>query len=191
MKKIILTIVLVIASVFLLFGCTTPGVFDQAMEKNDAAMEEKDGDSMMEKDGEAMKKDEGSMIEKDRDSMMEGESMSLSGYQEFSQAAYEKAKAEGKVIFLEFYANWCPSCSKQKPINESTFDSAELPENAVGFQVNYKDSATDADEEALAREFGITYQHTRVILNSDGTVQSKTTGDSSKEQIIANLSAAN
>lgn len=34
------------------------------------------------------------------------------------------------------------------------------------FRVNYKDSDTDDDEVALAKKFGITYQHTKVIIKN-------------------------
>ena len=43
------------------------------------------------------------------------------------------------------------------------FDSLQT-DKAVGFQVNYKDSDTDDVEKQLAKEFGVTYQHTKVIL---------------------------
>src|SRR3989344_5494313 len=36
----------------------------------------------------------------------------------------------------------------------------------IGFRVNYKDSATDKDEENIAEEFGIPYQHTKVIVHN-------------------------
>ena len=34
----------------------------------------------------------------------------------------------------------------------------------VGFRVNYNDDETDADEKNLAREFGVAYQHTKVLV---------------------------
>ena len=111
-------------------------------------------------------------------------------YKPFTVAEYEKARSEGKVIFLEFYANWCPYCTQQKPVNESAFESPSMPKNVAGFQVNYKDSDTDADEEAVAREFGISYQHTRVILKADGSVSHKSTGNVGEQEIINLVRAA-
>ena len=37
-------------------------------------------------------------------------------------------------------------------------------DQVIGFRVNYKDSDTDSNEEALAREFGIANQHTKVAI---------------------------
>jgi len=150
------------------------------------------GDAM-EKDGEVVGND--SMKEKPdgmagsantESDLMTGKS----SYVPFTKAAYGKAKSEGKVIFLEFYANWCPYCAEQKPINEAAFASVQMPVNVAGFQVNYRDSETDADEEALAREFGITYQHSRVILKADGSVSTKSTGNISEEELIESIRAA-
>lgn len=86
-----------------------------------------------------------------------------SPYLTFTQEAYERALAEDKIILLYFYANWCPICQAEQPHTIAAFDALEN-DNVIGFRVNYRDSATDDDEERLAEEFGITYQHTKVIL---------------------------
>ena len=88
-----------------------------------------------------------------------------SPFLEFNKADYEKAKSEGKIILLDFYANWCPVCRAEAPELHAGFDELNNP-NAVGFRVNFNDSDTDSDEQALAREFNIPYQHTKVILKN-------------------------
>lgn len=84
-------------------------------------------------------------------------------YLAFTKADYEKALSENKVILLYFYASWCPVCRVEQKETTAFFDGLDR-EDVVGFRVNFKDSDTDADEEALARQFGIPYQHTKVIL---------------------------
>ena len=39
----------------------------------------------------------------------------------------------------------------------------------VGFRVNYRDNQTDDAETALARQYGVAYQHTKVAVK-DGQV---------------------
>ena len=149
-------------------------------------MEKDDGNAMAEdknSEGEGTMGDENAAGE-------EGAMMEKSSYAPFTKAAYDKARSEGKVVFLEFYANWCPYCAEQKPVNEAAFAGPQMPKGVAGFQVNYKDSDTDADEQALAREFGISYQHTRVVLKADGSVSHKSTGAVSQEQIVALAAAA-
>ena len=85
---------------------------------------------------------------------------------DFKKADYDKALTTNKVILLYFYANWCPICRVEAP-NELYPAFNELTSDAViGFRVNYNDSNTDEDEKALAREFAITYQHSKIILKN-------------------------
>jgi thiol-disulfide isomerase/thioredoxin len=82
---------------------------------------------------------------------------------DFTAADYEKALASDKLIVLYFYATWCPICRAEFPKMQSAFDELQTDE-VIGFRVNYNDSDTDAAEEALAKEFGVAYQHTKVFL---------------------------
>jgi thiol-disulfide isomerase/thioredoxin len=106
----------------------------------------------------------------------------------FNQADYDKAVAEGKVVFLDFYANWCPICRAEAPDIHAAFNELSSDE-VVGFRVNYNDSDTDSDEEKLADAYGITYQYTKVIVK-DGKVVTKSQDVWSKEDVLKNINAA-
>lgn len=84
-------------------------------------------------------------------------------YQEFTQVAYDQAIADGKKVFLHWYATWCPSCRAEQKVTQEYFNELDR-EDVIGFRVNYKDGDTDEDEEQLAREFGVTAQGTKVFL---------------------------
>ncbi|MCR4330380.1 MAG: thioredoxin family protein, partial [Patescibacteria group bacterium] len=141
------------------------------MEKDGEAMMEKEGDAMMEKEGEAMMEDDAAMMKKEDGAMMAkytgtvlaGSSAPLL---EFNKADYDAAIASDKLVVLYFYANWCPVCKEETKnslypaFNELTTDKV------VGIRVNYKDSDTDKDEENLARQFGVPYQHTKVFVKN-------------------------
>ena len=86
-------------------------------------------------------------------------------YLDFNKADYGRALKEKKKILLYFYANWCPLCKKEQPETFAAFNEINDPD-LIGFRVNYRDSDTDADEEALAKEFGVSYQHTKIILKN-------------------------
>ena len=86
-------------------------------------------------------------------------------YIEFNKKEYDKALQENKVILLNFYASWCPICRSEEKEVISAFNEINK-ENIIGFRVNYNDLSTDDFEEELAKEFGITYQHTKVILKN-------------------------
>lgn len=85
---------------------------------------------------------------------------------DFVQADYEKALQSGKLVVLYFYANWCPICKAEtKNGLYPAFDELDN-DNIIGFRVNYRDNQTDSNEENLAREFGVAYQHTKVFVKN-------------------------
>lgn len=146
-----------------------------------------DGSEMMLENGQSVWEDgsitsENDMMEKTEDAANEDNSdnsmmTSYSGkilagkttpYIEFNKKDYDDALAENKVIVLNFYANWCPTCKAEQPSAFAAFDKLDN-DKVVGFRVNYKDSDTDSDETALAAEFGIPYQHIKVIIK-DGSM---------------------
>lgn len=128
---------------------------------------------------------------KQSESMMQGDYKGkvLAGigspFIEFNQEDYEKAKKEGKVIVLDFYANWCPVCRAEGPELHAGFNEL-ASDKVVGFRVNYNDSDTNDSEKKLAKYFGITYQHTKVILK-DGEVVLKTQDEWDKQTFLAEL----
>ncbi len=162
---------------------------DGTMIKPDGTMIKPDG-TMIKPDGTMIGPD-GQMIENTDNTTAgdkeEGTSMEKGiEYVPFTKSAYDQAKSDGKTIFLEFYANWCPTCKAQHPAlveGLSKITSDEL----VAFQVNYKDSETDADEGELAKQFNITYQHTHVVTNASGETLLKSQENWSTEDVVSKL----
>ena len=113
---------------------------------------------------------------------------SAAPFLEFSKVDYDKALAEGKIILLDFYANWCPICRSEAPMLHTGFDGLTT-DQVIGFRVNYNDSDTDEAEKALARQFNITYQHTKVILKN-GQQFSKSLDSWTKEDFDKEISKA-
>ncbi|MBC8500532.1 MAG: hypothetical protein ISS25_03145 [Nanoarchaeota archaeon] len=108
-----------------------------------------------------------------------------SKYIDFNKADYERAKTENKVVLLDFYATWCLICIEEQKETVAAFDDLDNP-NVIGFRVNYKDSDTDSDENALAEEFGIIYQHTKVIIK-DGEVVQKALDSWDKDRFLSEI----
>jgi thioredoxin 1 len=96
-------------------------------------------------------------------------SQGASIYKEFSQSEYEKALQSGKIVYLEFYANWCPICRAQEPDLIEGFKQLQR-DDVVGFRVNYKDDQTDESEKALAEKYKISYQHHKIVLKNNQVV---------------------
>jgi len=107
---------------------------------------------------------------------------------EFVKSDYEKALQTDKLIVLYFYANWCPICRKEQPALMAVFNE-RTKTDIIGFRVNYNDTATDADEIALAREFGVAYQHTKVFVKK-GTQVLKSPESWTKDRYILEIAQA-
>jgi thiol-disulfide isomerase/thioredoxin len=108
-------------------------------------------------------------------------------YEPYSKALYDRSRAEGVPIILYFYANWCPICKAEEPEFRRLVEETSFGVRAI--RVNYNDSDTDADEKALAKQFGITYQHTFVYIDREGNEISRTIGARSESQYRSDIDA--
>lgn len=137
------------------------------MEKE--AMEQKEKETTMEKkDGETMmKKDDGAMMVKYTGTVLAGKSAPLL---DFMKADYDTAVKSDKLVVLYFYANWCPICKAETANALYPAFNDLATDEVVGFRVNYNDSDTDSSEKALASQFGVAYQHTKVFVKNGARI---------------------
>lgn len=77
-----------------------------------------------------------------------------------------------RVLF--FYANWCPTCRAADADLSAKLD--QLPADLTVIRVNYNDNQTDAAARELARQYGVTYQHTFVQIDATGQELTKWNG---------------
>lgn len=136
---------------------------DGTVVKADGTMIKPDGAMVKPTSTNTEKKDTGAMMTKYAGTVLAGKSAPLL---DFTKADYDAAVKSDKLIVLYFYANWCPICKAETAnalypaFNELTSDKV------VGFRVNYNDSDTDSNEKALASQFGVAYQHTKVFVKN-------------------------
>jgi thiol-disulfide isomerase/thioredoxin len=105
---------------------------------------------------------------------------------EFNQTDYDNAISADKLVLLYFFANWCPICKEEFEQTKKAFDVLDDP-GVVGFRVNYKDSETTKDEEAIAREHGVAYQHTKVFVRGDRRLKKSPEGYPTVEHYISTI----
>lgn len=160
-KDISLPLVAVVTvGVLLLSGCTltrdpqTPeesissGHSDEAMKWTEEEMLAMEGDDAMmatEEEGETME-----MAKSVAD-------YRVAAMQPFDHQQYEAAMSDGKTVFLDFFASWCPTCRANKPVVEG--EIVNHPD-VVGFRVDY-DTAVE-----LKKEHSVTSQSTYILLKN-------------------------
>jgi thiol-disulfide isomerase/thioredoxin len=89
----------------------------------------------------------------------------VSRYYNWDKSMFDKAVSEGKTIFLEFSANWCPTCQKQEPHLIAGFAELNDP-NVIGFKIHYKDDEMTPEHETLIKQYQVPYQYYKVILRN-------------------------
>lgn len=141
------------------------------------------GDKAMVKDGsqetESMMKDESTdMMQKDETSMMEEDNMMKAGTYE-AYAPEKLAKAETGDVVLFFRASWCPTCRAVDADIRANFSS--IPADLVILDVDYDNSA------ALKQKYGVTYQHTFVQVDKNGTLLKKWSGSPTLTKLVSEV----
>lgn len=69
-------------------------------------------------------------------------------------------RATDQTVVLFFHATWCPTC--KQAMNDFVANDSDMPDDLLIVIVDY-----DTNRE-LRRNYGITYQHTFVLIDSDG-----------------------
>ncbi len=135
-----------------------------AMKKDDAMMKDKAaGDTMMKDD-----KKEGAMMD---------DKKSAGTYEDYAASKLAWAK-DGKVI-LFFKASWCPTC--QAVDKDILAHLGNIPGKTYILKVDYDTSAE------LKKKYGVTYQHTFVQVDTNGTMIKKWSGSPTLAALTAEI----
>jgi thioredoxin 1 len=173
------------------------------MQKEDAMMKEKmmmEADKKMKEEAmkaeammkaDAMKKDmmaSGAMMEKSmsgmsdammkKDTMMKDEAkmMKATGYMNYDETNVKEALASEQKVALFFAASWCPSCRALDANINSTLSS--IPTDSLIVKVDYDTS------DAMKKKYGVTTQHTTVLIDKDMNLISKKLGARSVSEVL-------
>ena len=100
----------------------------------------------------------------------------------FDAAAFAAAQAAGKPILVSVHADWCPVCTKQKPIL-SRLGSDPAMKGLVMFVVDF-----DAQKE-VAQRFGAQKQSTLIVFRG-GAERDRSVGVTDETALKALLAKA-
>jgi thioredoxin 1 len=119
-----------------------------------------------------MKKDGTSMVD-NSDTMMHAGT-----YEAYTTEKIAMASATHDVV-LFFRASWCPTCiAVDKDIKANL---GKIPSSLTILDVNY-DASSD-----LKKKYGVTYQHTFVQVDAQGTLIKKWSGSPTLVKLVAEV----
>jgi len=81
--------------------------------------------------------------------------------------AKEMAQAEGKFVFIDFYADWCVPC---KWMDETTYTDENVVETLRNGFVSVKVNIDDFDGYSLKEEYDVRILPTLIVLDQNGKV---------------------
>ncbi|WP_094092261.1 protein-disulfide reductase DsbD [Legionella clemsonensis] len=97
------------------------------------------------------------------------------------------AKAKGKPVMLDFYADWCTSC---QVMESTTFKDPQVEAALKNFIVLKVDiTANNAQDKALLRQYGVVAPPTFLFFNKHGNEQShlRLVGETSASKFLEKL----
>jgi thiol-disulfide isomerase/thioredoxin len=87
-------------------------------------------------------------------------------------AVLARAKKDGKLVFIDFYATWCGPC---KMMDRQTYTDSVVAAEAGRF-VSRKIDAEKGEGVALARKYAVTAYPTMLVVNADGAEVNRQVG---------------
>ena len=107
---------------------------------------------------------------------MKWDTMRPTGYAGYDEASVKWALASGQKVVLFFHAPWCPTCKSLDSAIRS--DLISIPADTLIVKVDYDTS------EMLKKKYGVTVQHTTVMIDKDMALISKKLGARSVAEVL-------
>ncbi len=110
-----------------------------------------------------------------------GSGQGITFFQEGLEAAKTKAAAEQKLIFIDFYADWCGPCKMmEKEVFTDSLVGAYYNSKFISLQINVEKK----ENQKWVKQYKVTSMPTLAVIRPDGKIVSLVTGARSKEEFL-------
>ncbi len=111
-------------------------------------------------------------------------------WQPYSKSAVEQARAAGKPILIDFYADWCPPCHQMERYVFSKESVAQAADGVVTLRVDASDRRANSTQQTL-RRYNVDGLPSLLFMGPDGQERSelRLVGFHSADRVIAHLKA--
>ena len=185
--------IFVLTMMILLFGCTVGTQKTTTNEKNENIGSAEEHTGELGETAEEIAAEQQAIKEANPGAEKTATSEKIAGtttpYMRYNEVDFNKARSEGKVIYMYFYATWCPICKKERPNILSAFAEMGFGD-AIGFEVHFNDDETTQEDQEAARKYGISYQHTTIIFNKKGELVYRSLSPITEDEIISEITKA-
>lgn len=97
---------------------------------------------------------------------------------------HEMAVREGKMVFIDLYAPWCPPC---RAMDKQVFSRSDVAEFLHARFIPVKYNIDKPTGKALMRKYNAQGIPTYLIFTSDGELLGRITGASDAEEFMADV----
>lgn len=101
-----------------------------------------------------------------------------------TDAIHEMAVREGKMVFIDLYAPWCPPC---RAMDKQVFSRSDVAEFLHARFIPVKYNVDKPTGKALMRKYNAQGVPTYLIFTSDGELLGRITGASDAEEFLSDV----
>ena len=98
--------------------------------------------------------------------------------------AFQKARADNKLVFLDCYTSWCGPCKKMM---KEVFSRSDVGEYMNAKFVCYKQDMEKGNGKVLAERYDVSVYPTFLILTADGEIVHRSVGGQSANEFLQGM----
>ena len=115
---------------------------------------------------------------------LQAQNRSINFEQGTFEEAFNKAKKNGKLLFVDCYTSWCGPC---KILAKEVFTDNEVADYFNEYFISFKVDCEKGEGSELSKRFGVSGYPTLLFINEKGEIINKIVGASRQPQFLESV----